>query len=99
MEALDREFGALIDEVIEDESGEAAVADAQARRVTATPDDARVAWSSSSAMCAVVTALWARRRIQAPIDALVEGTRRIARGGLDHRVSVSGRDELSEPRA
>ena len=48
-----------------------------------------------SAMCALLTALWARRRIQAPVDALIEGTRTIARGGLDHRVSVSGRDELA----
>jgi DNA-binding response OmpR family regulator/HAMP domain-containing protein len=48
-----------------------------------------------SAACAGLTALWVRRRIQAPIDALVEGTRQIARGGLDHRVRVSGRDELA----
>jgi two-component system, OmpR family, sensor kinase len=95
MEALDRQFGALIDEVIEDESGEAEVADAQARRVTARLTTLAVVVVGISALCAVVTALWARQRIQAPIDALVEGTRRIAHGGLHHRVSVSGRDELS----
>ncbi|MGH6898979.1 MAG: sensor histidine kinase [Geminicoccaceae bacterium] len=95
MDVLDRQFGALIDEVIEDESGEAAAADAQARRVSARLTTLAIAVVGVSALCAVVTALWARRRIQAPIDALVDGTRRIAHGGLDHRVSVSGRDELS----
>jgi signal transduction histidine kinase len=48
-----------------------------------------------SALCAGLTALWARRRIQAPIDALIEGTRTIAHGRLGHRVRVSGRDELA----
>jgi two-component system, OmpR family, sensor kinase len=48
-----------------------------------------------AAACAGLTALWVRRRIQTPIDALVEGTRQIARGGLDHRVRVTGRDELA----
>ena len=46
MEALDREFGALIDEVIEDELGEAAAADAQARRVTARLTTLAISWSS-----------------------------------------------------
>jgi two-component system, OmpR family, sensor kinase len=96
MDRLDQEFGALIDEVIEDESGEAAVADAQARRVTARLTTLAITVVVVSAICATITALWARRRIQAPIDALIEGTRMIARGGLDHRVSVSGRDELTD---
>jgi signal transduction histidine kinase len=95
MDALDREFGALIDEVIADEAGEAEVADAQARRVTARLTTLAIVVVVVSATCAAITALWARQRIQAPIDALIEGTRRIASGGLDHRVSVSGRDELS----
>ncbi|MGH6903845.1 MAG: hypothetical protein ACREIR_14010, partial [Geminicoccaceae bacterium] len=82
MEALDRQFGALIDEVIEDESGEAEVADVQARRVTARLTTLAVVVVCLSALCAAVTAVWARRRIQAPIDALVDGTRRIAHGGL-----------------
>ena len=95
IDRLDRQLGALIDEVIEDESGEAASADAQARHLAGRLTMLAVAVVVISAVCAVITALWARRRIQTPIDALVDGTRRIARGGLDHRVSVSGRDELS----
>ena len=95
MDRLDRELGALIDEVIDDESTEAAIADFQARQLAGRLTMLAIAVVVISALCAVITALWARRRIQAPIDALIEGTRRIASGGLDHRVSVSGRDELS----
>jgi signal transduction histidine kinase len=95
MDRLDRELGALIDEVIDDESAEAAIADFQARQLAGRLTMLAIAVVVISALCAVITALWARRRIQAPIDALIEGTRRIASGGLDHRVSVSGRDELS----
>jgi signal transduction histidine kinase len=95
MDLLDQEFGALIDEVIDDELHEAAVADAQARQLTRRLTILAVVVVAISAVCAGLTALWVRRRIEAPIDALVEGTRQIARGGLDHRVSVSGRDELA----
>ena len=95
MNLLDESLGALIDEVIRDESGEAEVADAQARQLTRRLTMLAIIVVAISAICALVTALWARRRIQAPIDALIEGTRTIARGGLDHRVSVSGRDELA----
>ena len=95
MDLLDQEFGVLIDEVIEDELREAAVADAQARQLTRRLTILAVVVVAVSAVCAGLTALWVRRRIQAPIDALVEGTRQIARGGLDHRVRVSGRDELA----
>ena len=95
MSLLDQSLGALIDEVIRDESGEAEVADAQARQLTRRLTMLAIIVVAISAMCAVITALWARRRIQAPIDTLIEGTRTIARGGLDHRVSVAGRDELA----
>ena len=80
----------MIDEVIADETGEADVADAQARRLTGRLTMLAIVVVAISAICALLTALWARRRIQAPIDALIEGTRTIARGGLDHRVRVSG---------
>ena len=95
MDLLDQEFGALIDEVIDDESREAAVGDAQARQLTRRLTILAVVVVAISAVCAGLTALWVRRRIHAPIDALVEGTRQVARGGLDHRVRVSGRDELA----
>jgi two-component system OmpR family sensor kinase len=95
MGLLDQRLGALIDEVIADESREAEVADAQARQLTARLTVLAIVVVALSAICALITALWARRRIQAPVDALIEGTRTIARGRLDHRVSVSGRDELA----
>jgi two-component system, OmpR family, sensor kinase len=95
MGVVDQRLGALIDEVIADETGEAEVADAQARRLTGRLTVLAIVVVTISAICALITALWARRRIQAPIDALIEGTRTIARGGLDHRVIVSGRDELA----
>jgi two-component system, OmpR family, sensor kinase len=96
MNVLDREFGALIDEVVDDESREAAGADGQARWLTGHLTTLAIAVVIVSAICAAVTALWARRRIQAPIDALIDGTRKIARGGLDHRIRISGRDELTD---
>lgn len=95
MALADQRLGALIDEVIADETGEAEAADAQARGMTRQLTMLAIAVVALSALCAALTALWARRRIQAPIDALIEGTRTIARGGLDHRVRVSGRDELA----
>jgi two-component system, OmpR family, sensor kinase len=95
MDVLDREFGALLDEVIDDETREAAIADAQARALPRRLTLLAVVVLAVAAACAGLTALWVRRRIQAPIDALVEGTRQIARGGLDHRVRVTGRDELA----
>jgi two-component system OmpR family sensor kinase len=95
MDVLDREFGALLDEVIDDESREAAIADAQARALPRRLTLLAVVVLAVAAACAGLTALWVRRRIQTPIDALVEGTRQIARGGLDHRVRVTGRDELA----
>jgi hypothetical protein len=75
MGRLDRELEALIDEVTTDESAEAEVADAQARRLTGRLTTLAIAVVIVSAICATITALWARRRIQAPIDALIEGTR------------------------
>ena len=95
MGLIDQRLGALIDEVIADEAGEAEVADARTRRLTGRLTMLAIVVVAISAMCALLIALWARRRIQAPVDALIEGTRTIARGGLDHRVSVSGRDELA----
>jgi signal transduction histidine kinase len=95
LDVLDREFGALLDEVMDDEAREAAVADAHARLLPRRLTLLAAVVVAVSAVCAGLTAFWVRRRIQAPIDALVEGTRQIARGGLDHRVRVSGRDELA----
>jgi HAMP domain-containing protein len=95
IEELDRELGALINEVIDDESQEAATADHQARLLVRRLTLLAGGVVLISAVCVGLTTLWARRRIQAPIDALIDGTRQIARGGLDHRVSVSGRDELA----
>jgi two-component system, OmpR family, sensor kinase len=95
MGVLDQKLGTLIDEVIADESREVEVADAQARQLAGRLTMLAIVVVALSAICALITALWARRRIQAPVDALLEGTRTIARGGLDHRVSVSGRDELA----
>ncbi len=95
IERLDRELGARINEVIDDETEEAATADRQARQLVRRLTLLAIAVVLVSAVCVTLTALWVRRRIQAPIDALIEGTRQIARGGLDHRVAVSGRDELA----
>jgi signal transduction histidine kinase len=95
IDGLDRELGALISEVIDDESEEAATADHQARQLVRRLTLLAGGVMLVSAVCVALTALWARRRIQAPIDALIEGTREIARGDLDYRVSVSGRDELA----
>jgi signal transduction histidine kinase len=95
MSLVDQRLGALIDEVIADETGEAEVADAQARQMSDRLTVLAIVVVAIAGICALVTALWARRRIQAPIDALIEGTRTIARGGLDHRVRVFGRDELA----
>jgi signal transduction histidine kinase len=95
MALVDQRLGALIDDVIADETAEAEAADAQARRMTGRLTMLAIAVVAISALSALLTALWARRRIQAPIDALIEGTRTIARGVLDHRVRVFGRDELA----
>ena len=40
--------------------------------------------------------VWISRRITRPVEKLVEGTRRLARGDLRHRVEVSGNDEIGE---
>jgi signal transduction histidine kinase len=95
IDLLDHELGALIDEVIIDETGEAATADSQARALTRRLTVVAIAVVLVAAVCAVLIALWARRRIQAPIEALQQATVRLASDGLDHRVQVSGRDELA----
>jgi signal transduction histidine kinase len=95
IDLLDRELGALIDEVIIDETGEADVADRQTRALTRQLTLVAIAVVLMATACAVLTALWARRRIQAPIEALRQATLRLAGDGLDHRVHVSGRDELA----
>jgi two-component system, OmpR family, sensor kinase len=95
VDRLDQELGALIDEVISDESGEAAAADRQTRALTRQLTLLAIAVVLLATTCAVLTALWARRRIQAPIEALRQATLRLAGDGLDHRVAVSGRDELA----
>ncbi len=43
----------------------------------------------------IATARWARRRIQTPIEDLRQATLRLASDGLEHRLPVSGRDELA----
>jgi two-component system OmpR family sensor kinase len=96
IDLLDQELGELIDEVIADETGEAAAADRQTRALTQRLTLVAVAVVLVAAACAVLTALWARRRIQAPIEALQRATIRLASDGLDHRVQVSGRDELAD---
>ena len=79
IDLLDQELGELIDEVIADETGEAAAADRQTRALTRRLTVVAVAVVLVAAACAVLTALWARRRIQAPIEALQRATR-AARG-------------------
>ena len=96
IDRIDQELGALIDEVIADETGEAAVADRQTRALTRRLTFVAIAVVLMATACAVLTALWARRRIQAPIEALRQATLRLAGDGLDHRVHVSGRDELAD---
>ena len=82
--------------MIDDEFEEAATADHQARQLVRRLTLLAGSVVLLSAVCvALIPMIWARRRIQAPIDALIEGTREIARGDLDYRVSVSGRDELA----
>jgi two-component system OmpR family sensor kinase len=95
IELVDQELGALIDDVIIDETGEAEAADRQTRALTRQLTIVAIAVVLMAAVCAVLTALWARRRIQAPIEALRDATLRLAGDGLDHRVHVSGRDELA----
>jgi two-component system OmpR family sensor kinase len=95
IELVDQELGALIDEVIADETGEAEAADRQTRALTRQLTIVAIAVVLMATVCAVLTALWARRRIQAPIEALRDATLRLAGDGLDHRVHVSGRDELA----
>ncbi len=96
IERIDQELGALIDEVIADETGEAEAADRQTRALTRRLTVVAFAVVLMATACAVLTALWARRRIQAPIEALRQATLRLAGDGLDHRVHVSGRDELAD---
>ena len=95
IDGLDRELGALINDVVDDESEEAATADRQAQQLVRHLALLALGVVVVSAVSVARTAVWARRRIQAPIDALIDGTRAIAEGGLDHRVAVSGRDELA----
>ena len=96
IDRIDQELVALIDEVIVDETGEAELADRQTRALTRRLTFVAIAVVLMAIVCATLTALWARRRIQAPIEALRQATLRLAGDGLDHRVHVSGRDELAD---
>jgi signal transduction histidine kinase len=49
-----------------------------------------------SAAVAVVLALAVSRRILAPVEAVTEAARRMAAGDREHRVAVTGRDEVGE---
>ncbi len=45
---------------------------------------------------AVVLGLWVSAGIINPIDKLLEGTRRVSFGDLQHRVEITGKDEMAE---
>jgi two-component system OmpR family sensor kinase len=96
IDVFDQELGVLIDDVITDETSEAEAADSQTRALMRQLTRVAVAVVLMATICAILTALWARRRIQAPIEALRQATLRLAGDGLDHRVHVSGRDELAD---
>lgn len=92
---IDREFAGVIDSAIVDEQLEVERADRQAAEV------ARTLWvvAGAAAVGAVVAVVgigvWLVRAINAPLEQLRRGTQEIARGRLEHRISLQGPEELA----
>ena len=58
-------------------------------------DESLVIGSVAAFLVAVVLSLFAVRRILRPIQAMMQASRRIARGDYRHRIEMPGQDELS----
>ncbi len=92
---IDGSFAELVDAAILDEEEEVVVADREAQALLALLT--RVAWLTAAVSVAFVAlaGFVLLRRLRAPMETLLGGTRKLSQGALDHRIAISGRDEFA----
>ena len=92
---IDEEFQPIIDEAIADERSEVEEAREDAMNLAKNLKVFAIVGGIGSVGFAIIVGVLLQRRLQAPIDALVSGTRNISRGNLKHRIEIKGRDEFT----
>ena len=95
LQILDEELGEIIDEVTADEYAEVAAVERRATELRR-----RLTMAAGGVTMLLLGAVFAtgwgpHRRIEGPIERLVEGTRQFASGALSHRIPTRGRDEIA----
>ena len=92
---IDGSFAELVDAAILEEEEEVEEADREAQALLTLLT--RVAWLTAAVSVAFVAlaGFVLLGRLRSPIETLLDGTRKLSQGALDHRIAISGRDEFA----
>lgn len=92
---IDMDFRPLIDTAIAEERLEAEVAERQTVKLTMWLTQLATIISIIAVLFSVGVGFLLLRSIKAPMDALLRGTRIVAKGDLTHRLTIKGRGEFA----
>ena len=92
---IDGSLAELIDAAILEEEREVAEADSEAQALLSLLT--YVAWltAAASVVFVALSGFVLLRRLRAPMRTLLDGTHKLSHGSLDHRITISGRDEFA----
>lgn len=92
--ARGRDLRELINGAIERQHNVVPMARADTERGLARLRQQAIGLAVVTLAAAIVLALYLHRRLQRPLDRLLEGTRALRAGALDHRIATGSRDEF-----
>lgn len=94
-ETIDQQFKPLIDMSINEELGEVALAREQAQELVSDLKWVASVTALLAFFLAMTLGIWLLRNLRRSLDNLVSGVRTVAKGDLQHRIELPGRDEFT----
>jgi len=92
---IEKQFKPLVDEAITDERGEAEHTRDLTMQLTSNLKMVATIIATGSSLFALLVGWALLRSLETPINALMSGTRQLARGDLTHRINLKGRNEFT----
>jgi len=94
-ETIDQQFKPLIDLAINEELGEVTLAREQAQKLVSDLKWVATITALLAFFLATALAFWLLGNLRNSLDKLVSGVRTVAKGDLQHRIELPGRDEFT----
>lgn len=94
-QTIDLKFKPLIDAAIAKELDEDTKAQQLARELQADLEQLASMTAAAALLLSLIMAIWLWRSLSTPLYQLIMGVRRVARGDLQHRIQLPGRNEFT----